>query len=130
MPEIDVIKASGIYEIFSAHATRHADLVYVSGVVPWDVNKVLVGKDDLEAQTRKTLSNLETVLRAAGTDLQHILKTTLYLTDISKRALADKVRREIFGSRTPASTMVEVSRLAGDGIMIEIDAVAVVPSRG
>lgn len=127
MSEIEVIKAKDLYAMFSAHAIRHGDVVYVSGCVPLDANKNLVGKDDLEAQTRKTLSNLELVLRAAGTDFQHLLKTTVYMTDISKRAIPDAVRREVFGQRAPASTIIQVAALDG-GVMIEIDAIAAIPS--
>ncbi|MGE3148318.1 MAG: RidA family protein [Pseudorhodoplanes sp.] len=129
MPEIEVIKVEGLYEVFSPHAIRHNGVVYVSGCVPLDKDKKLVGRGDLAEQTRKTLANLELVLKAAGTDFSHLLKTTVFLTDISKKPLCDAVRREIFASRPPASTAVEVKGLGGDGIMIELDAIAAMPSR-
>jgi enamine deaminase RidA (YjgF/YER057c/UK114 family) len=130
MPEIETIEAEGLQEMFSADAIRYGELLFVSGCVPLDTDGTLVGPGDLEAQTRKTLSNLELVLRAAGTDFAHVLKTTVYLTDIGMRGVTHAIRAELFGQRPPASTMVEVSALGGEGIEIEIDAIAVIPAGG
>jgi 2-iminobutanoate/2-iminopropanoate deaminase len=130
MTGIETIEAEGLQEMFSADAIRYGDLLFVSGCVPLATDGTLVGRGDLEAQTRKTLSNLELVLRAAGTDFAHVLKTTVYLTDISRRGVTHAIRAEIFGQRPPASTMVEVSALGGDGIEIEIDAIAAIPDGG
>ena len=128
--EIETVETDGLYEVFSADAIRYGDLVFVSGCVPYDTDGNLVGRGDLEAQTRKTLENLELVLKSAGTDFAHVIKTTVYMTDISKRGVTHELRREIFGARPPASTMVEVSALGGEGIEIEIDAIAAIPSGG
>jgi 2-iminobutanoate/2-iminopropanoate deaminase len=68
------------------------------------------------------------VLEAAGTDFSHILKTTVFMTDISRRKVPDAVRREYFGDRPPASTILEVTALTGKGIEIEIEAIAAIPS--
>jgi 2-iminobutanoate/2-iminopropanoate deaminase len=127
MADIETIQVEGIYKIFSAHATRHNGLVYVSGCVSLDENSKLVGPGDMAAQTRQTIANLERVLAAAGTDLAHVLKTTVFMTDLSKRAESHKVRRELFNDRMPASSLVEVTALAGDGLMIEIEAIAAMP---
>src|SRR5918997_5785021 len=116
MPRIETIEAEGLQEMFSADAIRYGDLLFVSGCVPLASDGTLVGRGDLEAQTRKTLSNLELVLSAAGTGFAHVLKTTVYLTNISRRGVTHGIRAEIFGERPPASTMVEVSALGGDGI--------------
>jgi 2-iminobutanoate/2-iminopropanoate deaminase len=126
MPDIEEIHADGLQEMFSADAIRWGELVLVSGCVPLDGDGQLVGAGDLAAQTRKTLENLELVLRSAGSDFAHVLKTTVYLTNIAERGVTHDIRREIFGARPPASTMVEVSALGGEGIDIEIDAIAVV----
>ncbi|MEA2419719.1 MAG: 2-iminobutanoate/2-iminopropanoate deaminase [Thermoleophilaceae bacterium] len=128
MRHIEEIKADGLQEMFSADAVRYGDLVFVSGCVPLDTAGNLIGRGDLERQTRKTLENLELVLRSAGTDFEHVLKTTVYLTDIEQRGVTHAIRREIFGARPPASTMVEVSGLGGEGIEIEIDAIAAIPA--
>ncbi|MEA2331024.1 MAG: 2-iminobutanoate/2-iminopropanoate deaminase [Thermoleophilaceae bacterium] len=130
MTQIEEIKAEGLQEMFSADAIRYGDLVFVSGCVPLDTEGNLIGRGDLEQQTRKTLENLELVLRSAGTDFQHVLKTTVFLTNIAERGVTHAIRKEIFGARPPASTMVEVSRLGGEGIEIEIDAIAAIPASG
>jgi 2-iminobutanoate/2-iminopropanoate deaminase len=87
-----------------------------------------VGEGDLERQTRQVMENLENVLRAAGTDCSHILKTTVFMTDIGRREIPDAIRREYFIDRRPASTIVEVTALTATGIEIEIEAIATVPS--
>jgi enamine deaminase RidA (YjgF/YER057c/UK114 family) len=92
-----------------------------------DTEGALVGEGDLERQTRKVMENLSTVLAASGTDLAHVLKTTVYMTDISQRKIADAVRRDHFGDHRPASTILEVPALTLEGIEIEIEAVAAIP---
>jgi 2-iminobutanoate/2-iminopropanoate deaminase len=127
VPEIEEVKAE-IQPMFSADAIRYGDLLFVSGCVPMDGEGALVGKGDLEQQTRKVMENLEKVLDAAGTDFSHILKTTVFMTDISRRKVPDAIRREYFRQRRPASTIVEVTALTAEGIEIEIEAIATVPS--
>jgi len=127
VPEIEEVKAE-IQPMFSADAIRYGDLLFVSGCVPMDGDGALVGKGDLEQQTRKVMENLEKVLDAAGTDFSHILKTTVFMTDISRRKVPDAIRREYFHKRRPASTIVEVTALTAEGIEIEIEAIAAVPS--
>jgi 2-iminobutanoate/2-iminopropanoate deaminase len=127
VPQIEEVTAE-IQPMFSADAIRYGDLLFVSGCVPMDSEGSLVGEGDLEAQTRKVMENMATVLEAAGTDFAHILKTTVFMTDISRRNVPDAVRREYFGDRPPASTILEVTALTGKGIEIEIEAIAAIPS--
>lgn len=115
--------------MFSADAIRYGDLLFVSGCVPMDTEGNLVGEGNLEQQTRKVMENLETVLTAAGTDFSRVLKTTVFMTDISRRKIPDTVRREYFHERRPASTIVEVTGLTAEGIEIEIEAIATIPNR-
>jgi enamine deaminase RidA (YjgF/YER057c/UK114 family) len=128
MAELQPVEAD-IQPMFSADAMRYGDLLFVSGCVPLDHEGNLVGKGDLAAQMRKALENLGTVLAAAGTDFEHVIKTSVFLTDISKKPLTYDVRREFFGSRPPASTLVEVSGLDGEGLEVEIDAIAAMPEK-
>jgi 2-iminobutanoate/2-iminopropanoate deaminase len=106
------------------HAVSFGDLVFVSGCTATDEAGNLVGRDDVEAQTVQVLHNLEAALTAAGADLQHVLKVTLYLTDIGDRERINIARQRLFGSVRPASTLVEVSKLAIDGAKVEIEAIA------
>jgi 2-iminobutanoate/2-iminopropanoate deaminase len=108
-------------------AVRAGDLVFVSGCVPVDADGSLVGGDDVVAQARQTLENVAAVLAASGCSFADVAKVTIFLTDADDRPLINPVRQEFFGSARPASTLVEVSRLAIPGARIEIEAVAVVP---
>jgi 2-iminobutanoate/2-iminopropanoate deaminase len=127
MPVPEEIKAE-IQPMFSADAVRYGDLLFVSGCVPMDTAGNLVHAGDLEGQTRKVMENMRKVLEAAGTDFSNVMKTTVLMTDITQRKVADAVRREYFGARPPASTILEVSALTAEGIEIEIEAIAAIPS--
>lgn len=108
-------------------AVRAGNLLFVSGCIAVDANGRLVGGDDVVEQARQVLRNVGAVLAAAGAVFGDVVKVTVYLTDTGDRAAIDTVRREVFGSARPASTLVEVSALAVPGAKVEIDAVALVP---
>jgi reactive intermediate/imine deaminase len=99
------------------------DQLYVSGIVPVDADGRVVG-DDVVAQARQVFSVMEQVLSAAGATAADVVKVTVYLLDIDDRPKINPVRQEFFGETRPASTLVEVSRLAVDGALLEIEAVA------
>ena len=108
-----------------AHAVRaDGPLLFVSGVVPVDAEGRLVGGDDVVEQARTVFRNLEAVLAAGDATLADVVKVTVFLTDVDDRPRINPVRREVFGAARPASTLVEVSRLAIDGAKIEVEAVA------
>lgn len=109
------------------HAVRaEGPLLFVSGVVPVDAEGQLVGGDDVVDQARAVFANLAEILVAGGARLTDVVKVTVFLTDIADRPRINPVRQEAFGAVRPASTLVEVSRLAIPGAMIEVEAVAVV----
>jgi 2-iminobutanoate/2-iminopropanoate deaminase len=99
------------------------DALYISGIVPVDVEGKVVG-DDVVAQTRQVFAIMERVLAAAGAGAADVVKVTVYLLDIDDRPKINPVRQEFFGAARPASTLVEVSRLAVEGALVEIEAVA------
>jgi 2-iminobutanoate/2-iminopropanoate deaminase len=101
--------------------------VYVSGIVPVDGDGRLVGGDDVVAQARQVFDTMRVVLAAAGSGFEHVVKVTLFLTDIDDRPRINPVRQEVFGATRPASTLVEVPRLAVDGAKVEIECIALVP---
>jgi reactive intermediate/imine deaminase len=111
-------------------AVRVGRLVFVSGCVPLDGAGDVVGGDDALAQARQVLVNMDHVLKAAGSSFADIAKVTVYLTDVDDRQAVNVARREFFGTSRPASTLVEVSRLAVPGIRVEIDCIAVLPKHG
>jgi reactive intermediate/imine deaminase len=107
-----------------ADAVRAGDLLFVSGVVPVDAQGRLVGGDDVVAQARAVFENMRRVLAAAGAQPADVVKVTVFLTDVDDRPRINPVRQEFFGETRPASTLVEVSRLAIPGAKIEVEAVA------
>ena len=108
-------------------AVRGGDLLFVSGIVPVDENRELVGGDDVVAQARRVFENMRDVLAAGGCTFADVVKVTLFLTDVADRPLVNPVRQEVFGETRPASTLVEVPALVIPGAKIEVEAVAVVP---
>jgi len=106
-------------------AVRAGDLLFVSGIVPVDAAGQLVGGEDVVAQATRVFESLRLVLAAAGAGPADIVKVTVFLTDVDDRALINPVRQAFFGDARPASTLVEISRLAVPGAKIEVETVAV-----
>jgi 2-iminobutanoate/2-iminopropanoate deaminase len=110
-----------------ADAVRAGDLLFVSGVVAVDGEGKLVGGDDVVAQAEKVFESIGAILAAAGASAQDVVKVTLFVTDIDDRPKINPVRQRFFGETRPASTLVEISKLAIPGAKIEVEAVAVLP---
>ena len=108
-------------------AVLAGDLLFVSGIVPVDGKRELVGGNDVVAQARCVFENMREVLGAGGCTFADVVKVTLYLTDVNDRPLVNPVRQEVFGDTRPASTLVEISALVSPGAKIEVEAIAVVP---
>jgi 2-iminobutanoate/2-iminopropanoate deaminase len=110
-----------------ADAVRAGELLFVSGCVPVDGDGRLVGGDDVVVQAQRVFENIASVLAAAGAGPADVVKVTLFLTDIADRPSINPVRQAFFGETRPASTLVEVSRLAIPGAKIEVEAIAILP---
>ena len=108
----------------TSNAFRAGDFVFVSGMMPWDGERRVVGVGDVKAQTRQVLHNMDAMLRAAGGSLRNVVKITFFLTDIRDKAVVWDVRKEMFGETRPASTLVEVSHLVDQLALLEVEAVA------
>jgi 2-iminobutanoate/2-iminopropanoate deaminase len=121
-------RVAGLAEPISHYtdAVEAAGLLFVSGCIPVDEAGRLVGGDDVVAQARQVFANVGAVLAAAGAGFSDVVKVTVFLTDIDDRPLINTVRQEVFAGSRPASTLVEVSRLALEGARLEVEAVAVV----
>ena len=119
------VRVEGLAEPIShyADAVVAGDTLYVSGIVPVDASGAVVG-DDVVAQARQVFAIMERVLAAAGATPADVVKVTVYLLDVDDRPLINPVRQEFFGDTRPASTLVEVSRLAVPGARLEIEAIA------
>ena len=122
------VSSSSPYEPLTgfSRAVRAGDTVYVSGTVAWGPDGKLVGPGDVYTQAKQAIANIEAALRQAGATLQDVVRTRIYLTDISLWEEAARAHREAFGEVRPASSLLEVSRLASPDMLVEIEAIAVV----
>jgi reactive intermediate/imine deaminase len=101
-------------------------LIYVAGQVPLDRNGNIVGANDIYVQTEFVFEEIKTVLAAAGGSLGDVVKANIYVTDMSHYNKVAEVRNRYFAVNPPATTFVEVSKLANEGWIIEIEVQAVV----
>ena len=124
------IRVAGLAEPISHYtdAVLAGGLLFVSGMVAVDGEGKLVGGYDVVAQARQVFANLGEILAAGGCSFADVVKVTVFLTDLDERPLVNTVREEVFGAVRPASTLVEVPRLAVPGARIEVECVAQVPS--
>ena len=99
---------------------------YISGQVALDRDGELVGPGDIRAQARQVLENLRAALQTVGASFDQVVKLNAYLLDITQLPAIREIRDQyVDTARPPASTAVEVRRLAVDGLLIEVEAVAV-----
>ena len=106
------------------HVVKAGNRVWLSGTVGMRPDGS--APDDVVDQFRIAMSNLDGALVAAGGRPEHIVKVTVFLTDINDRTLINPIRQEYFGEHRPASTLVEVSVLVTPQLKVEIEAEAVI----
>jgi 2-iminobutanoate/2-iminopropanoate deaminase len=102
-------------------------LVFVSGQGATDPATGRLAGDDIESQTTQCLKNVEAILEAAGSSLQHVLRCGVFLTDMREFSKMNAIYAKAFGVHRPARTTVQVAALPHDGLRVEIDAIAYVP---
>lgn len=107
-----------------SQAIRVGDTVYVSGQIPIDPATGAFAGEDIRTQTRQCLKNLGNILKEAGTDLSHVVKTTVMLRDIGDFAAMNEVYAEAFAEPFPARAAFQVGALPKDAL-VEIECVAV-----
>jgi 2-iminobutanoate/2-iminopropanoate deaminase len=123
------IRVPGMSEPIShfTHVVKAGRLVFVSGCVATDGQGRTVGGGDVLAQARQVHENLKTCLAAAGATFADVCKVTVFLRNVADREKVNVARQEYFGTHRPASTLVEISRLVRDDLLVEIEATAVLP---
>jgi 2-iminobutanoate/2-iminopropanoate deaminase len=121
------LRVPGLPEPISHYtdAVLAGELLFISGVVAVDESGALVD-GDVVAQAEQVFALIGRVLRAAGGKPADVVKVTVYLLDIEERPLINPVRQAFFGPVRPASTLIEVSRLAVPGARLEVEATALV----
>jgi enamine deaminase RidA (YjgF/YER057c/UK114 family) len=127
---IEKIAAKGVFDppayTQAIKVTGAQTIVFVSGQVDYDEKGQPGHPGDFAAQARATYSALKAQVEAAGGTLENVVKLTTYLVDVRHRNDLAPVRREFFGEKAPASTLVGVTALAMPGWLIEVEAIAVI----
>jgi len=110
-----------------SRAVRVGNVVYVTGTTATDyATGEIIGVHDVYTQTVQAIKNIEYALEQAGSSLENVVRTRIYVTNIDQWELVGKAHGEFFGTILPATTMVEVSRLIDPRMLVEIEAEAVV----
>ncbi len=118
----DAPRAAGHY----SQAVAHGGVVYVAGQLPIDPGSDEHRVGTIEEQTERTLRNVEAILRAAGSGLEHVLQMTIYVADVEQWGAVNATYARVMGSHRPARAIVPVGTLHY-GYAIEIQAIAAVP---
>lgn len=102
-------------------------LIFVSGQGATDPATGRLAGPDVAAQTEQCLRNVQAILEAAGSNLQHVLRCGVFLLDMNEFEEMNAVYARVFGDHRPARTTIQAAGLPGEGLRVEIDAIAYVP---
>jgi enamine deaminase RidA (YjgF/YER057c/UK114 family) len=111
-----------------SRAVKVGNLVFVSGTTGTGADGNIVGPGDPAAQTTQALKTIATALEKAGARLEHVVRTRVFVTDISQWEAVGRAHGEFFADIRPAMAMVEVSKLIDPAMLVEIEADAVIPA--
>ena len=102
-------------------------VLHIAGQVAWDEDGAIIGKGDIKAQTRQVVRNVKGIVESAGGTIDDIVTVKVYVVEMSGLKDIHEVRKEYFSEPYPASTLVQVAGLVDPELMIEMDAIAVIP---
>ena len=112
-----------------SHGVKVGNMLFIDGQVALDEDLQLVGEKDAEAQSRQIWRNIKSVVEAAGGNVNDVVRITLFVLDFKDMPAFHKVRKEIFADgRYPVATGVQVVKLGLPGLLLEIEATAVIGS--
>jgi enamine deaminase RidA (YjgF/YER057c/UK114 family) len=110
-----------------SRAVRVGAQIWVAGTTATNAKGEIVGKGDAHAQTVQILKNIEAALKKAGAKMEHVVRTRIFVKNISEWEKIGRAHGEVFGKIRPAATMVEVSGFVSPDMLLEIEADAMVP---
>ena len=110
-----------------SRAVKIGNVVEVTGTVAVDEDSKLVGGDSAYEQTRFIIQKMQGILEKAGSGLKDVIRTRIFVTDISRWEEYGKAHGEFFHEIKPCTTMIEVSRLISPEYLVEIEATAIIP---
>ncbi len=108
-----------------SHLVRHGNLLFLAGQVSTDADGNVIGEGDMAAQVRQVLENMKRVLASQGADFSNVVKITIYTTDVDAYIQTGEIRNQFWNGNSPASTLVQIDRLARPVFLVEIEATAV-----
>lgn len=126
LEQVSTGKESNRQTYYYSQAIRVGEFLFVSGQAALDDSGNVVGRGDFDTQAEQVFSNLESVLKAGGSDFNNVVKVTIFMTDISFFPRIIELRKRFFTAPYPADTTVEVRSLALEGLMLEIEAIALI----
>jgi 2-iminobutanoate/2-iminopropanoate deaminase len=109
-----------------SQAVIAGNMIFTAGQIPLDPKSMDVDGPDIETQSERVLANLDAVLRAAGSSLSNVVKTTCYLVDLDDFQAFNTIYARWFGDHKPARSTVQVSKLPR-GVLVEVECVAIIP---
>lgn len=115
-----------------SHAVKaRGTFLFIAGQSAHDAKGKIVGKGDYAKQTEQAFKNLKTILKQCGASMQDVVSTTWFVRSIEDfyKKRASDIRWEYFGKSPPTSTLVEIKRLAEPSMLVEVEAIAVIPDR-
>lgn len=110
-----------------SRAVQTGSQVHVSGTTATDDDGDIVGKDDAYEQTKKALQNIEDALRETDASLEDVVRTRIFVTNIDEWEAIGEAHGEVFSEIRPTTSMVEVNRLIDPGLLVEVEAIAILP---
>lgn len=128
--QIERLKPAGVwdstpYDFCQAIRVRQSnDLLFIAGQVGMNESGQIA--PDIEAQIRQAFENIRRIVAASGGTMANVVRITGYLRDMKALELYSRIVREVFGDKLPAATLIQVSSLALDPLLVEIDAIAAV----